>query len=46
MRVAYICADPSIPVVGTKGTSVHVQEVIKGMLHTRLGCHSICSTFR
>ena len=32
MRVAYICADPGIPVFGTKGASVHVQEVIKGML--------------
>ncbi|MGC7560275.1 glycosyltransferase family 4 protein [Pasteurella sp. PK-2025] len=31
MRVAYICADPGIPVFGTKGASVHVQEVIKGM---------------
>lgn len=32
MRAAYICADPGIPVFGTKGASVHVQEVIKGML--------------
>ncbi|WP_150538797.1 glycosyltransferase family 4 protein [Actinobacillus vicugnae] len=32
MRIAYICADPGIPVFGTKGASVHVQEVIKGML--------------
>lgn len=32
MKVAYICADPGIPVFGTKGASVHVQEVIKGML--------------
>lgn len=31
MRVAYICADPGIPVFGTKGASVHVQEVIKSM---------------
>lgn len=32
MRVAYVCADPGIPVFGTKGASVHVQEVIKGMV--------------
>ena len=32
MRVAYICADPGIPVFGTKGASVHVQEVVKAML--------------
>ncbi|MBN6065643.1 glycosyltransferase family 4 protein [Aggregatibacter actinomycetemcomitans] len=36
MRVAYICADPGIPVFGTKGASVHVQEVIKGMLQRGL----------
>ncbi|MCP1772673.1 glycosyltransferase involved in cell wall biosynthesis [Neisseria perflava] len=36
MRVAYICADPGIPVFGTKGASVHVQEVIKGMLQKGL----------
>lgn len=36
MRVAYVCADPGIPVFGTKGASVHVQEVIKGMLQRGL----------
>ena len=29
MRVAYLCADPGIPVFGTKGASVHVQEIIR-----------------
>lgn len=29
MRVAYICLDPGIPVFGTKGASVHVQEVLR-----------------
>ncbi len=29
MRIAYVCADPGIPVFGTKGASVHVQEVIR-----------------
>lgn len=28
MHIAYICADPGIPVFGTKGSSVHVQEVL------------------
>ena len=32
MRVAYVCADPGIPVFGTKGASVHVQEVIRVLL--------------
>lgn len=34
MRVAYICADPGVPVFGHKGSSVHVQSVIRG-LHRR-----------
>ena len=35
MRVAYICADPGIPVWGRKGCSIHVQEVLRAM--KRLG---------
>lgn len=31
MRIAYVCADPGIPVFGTKGCSIHVQEVIRAM---------------
>ena len=30
-RVAYVCADPGIPVFGCKGASVHVQEVIRAL---------------
>lgn len=29
MRIAYVCADPGIPVFGQKGCSIHVQEVIR-----------------
>lgn len=29
MRIAYLCLDPGIPVFGTKGASVHIQEVIR-----------------
>lgn len=29
MRIAYVCADPGVPVFGHKGCSVHVQEVIR-----------------
>ncbi|HEX2722263.1 MAG TPA: glycosyltransferase family 4 protein [Gemmatimonadaceae bacterium] len=32
MRVAYVCADPGVPVFGTKGSSVHVQEVVRALL--------------
>src|SRR5688572_21636437 len=31
MRLAYICADPGVPVFGRKGASVHVQEVVRAM---------------
>lgn len=27
--IAYLCADPGIPVFGTKGASVHVQEIVR-----------------
>ena len=29
IRIAYVCADPGIPVFGRKGSSVHVQEMIR-----------------
>ncbi|MGI9455652.1 MAG: glycosyltransferase family 4 protein [Aeoliella sp.] len=29
MRVAYVCADPGVPVFGSKGCSLHVQEVLR-----------------
>lgn len=32
MRVAYVSADPGVPVFGSKGCSVHVQEVIRALL--------------
>jgi glycosyltransferase involved in cell wall biosynthesis len=31
MRVAYICADPGVPVFGTKGCSIHTQEVMRAL---------------
>ncbi|HHU39847.1 MAG TPA: glycosyltransferase family 4 protein, partial [Propionibacterium sp.] len=32
MRIAYVSVDPGIPVFGTKGASVHVQEVVRQLL--------------
>jgi glycosyltransferase involved in cell wall biosynthesis len=32
VRLAYVSADPGVPVFGTKGCSVHVQEVIRALL--------------
>ena len=31
MRIAYVCADPGVPVFGRKGASVHVQEVVRAL---------------
>src|SRR5262245_56109179 len=32
MRIAYVCADPGVPVFGWKGSSIHVQEVIRALV--------------
>ncbi|AML56059.1 Glycosyltransferase [Serratia rubidaea] len=31
MKIAYVCADPGIALFGTKGASVHMQEVIRAL---------------
>ncbi|WP_103063540.1 glycosyltransferase family 4 protein [Actinomyces qiguomingii] len=31
MRIVYICADPGVPVFGSKGASVHIQEVVRAL---------------
>jgi glycosyltransferase involved in cell wall biosynthesis len=31
MRIAYVSADPGVPVFGRKGCSIHVQEVLRAM---------------
>ncbi|MGI6657133.1 MAG: glycosyltransferase family 4 protein [Desulfobulbus sp.] len=31
-RIAYICADPGIPEFGSKGASIHVQEMLRALL--------------
>lgn len=32
MRVAYVCADLGVPVFGSKGCSIHVQEIVRCFL--------------
>ena len=34
MRVAYVCADPGVPVFGLKGASRHVREVVRAFLRS------------
>ncbi|MBT8401475.1 MAG: glycosyltransferase family 4 protein [Rhodothermia bacterium] len=29
MRIAYVCMDPGVPVFGSKGCSIHVQEILR-----------------
>lgn len=31
MKVTYVCTDPGVPVFGTKGASIHVQEVVRAL---------------
>ncbi len=31
MRVAYVSADPGVPIYGNKGCSIHVQEVVRAL---------------
>src|SRR5215217_3250608 len=37
MRVAYVCADPGVPVFGHKGCSVHVREMCSTMREAGYG---------
>ncbi|HVS30096.1 MAG TPA: glycosyltransferase family 4 protein [Thermoanaerobaculia bacterium] len=39
MRVAYVSADPGVPVFGSKGNSVHVQEMIRAFLKSGAEVH-------
>ncbi|MDX8355651.1 glycosyltransferase family 4 protein [Cognatiyoonia sp. IB215182] len=32
MRIAYVCADPGVPIWGSKGASVHVQEMLRALV--------------
>lgn len=31
-RLAFVCADPGVPIFGTKGCSIHAQEILRGFL--------------
>ncbi|WP_427129085.1 glycosyltransferase family 4 protein [Pseudarthrobacter sp. S9] len=43
MRVAYLCADPGVPVFGTKGSSVHVQEIVRAWRGTGAAVTVYCT---
>lgn len=44
-RIAYICTDPGVPVFGRKGSSVHVQEVIRSFLRRGASVHLFARRF-
>ncbi len=31
MKIAYVCADPGVPVYGSKGCSIHLREIVRQM---------------
>lgn len=31
-RVAFVCCDPGVPIFGTKGCSIHAQEILRGFV--------------
>ncbi len=41
MRIAYVCADPGIPVFGSKGASIHVQSVVGVLLERGHDVHLV-----
>ena len=43
VRVAYLCADPGVPVFGTKGASVHVQEIVRAWRARGASVHLYCT---
>jgi glycosyltransferase involved in cell wall biosynthesis len=34
MRIAFVCTDRGVPIFGSKGCSIHVQEVVRAMART------------
>ena len=43
MRVAYVCLDPGVPVFGTKGCSVHSQEVLRQLVRRGADVTLLCA---
>jgi glycosyltransferase involved in cell wall biosynthesis len=45
MRLAYVCADPGVPVFGRKGCSIHVQEVLRALLRRGIDVELFAARF-
>lgn len=42
-RLAYVCADPGVPIFGQKGCSIHVQEILRAFLECGIGIELFCA---
>ena len=42
MKIAYVCADPGIPLLGAKGASVHVREITSALARRGHTLHILC----
>lgn len=45
MRIAYVCADLGVPVFGKKGSSIHIQEVIRAIMRQNVQVDLFASRF-
>lgn len=43
MRVVYVCTDPGVPVFGRKGSSVHVQAVLRALVRRGAEVHLLAT---
>jgi glycosyltransferase involved in cell wall biosynthesis len=43
MKIAYVCADQGIPLLGTKGASVHVRAITSGLAARGHEVHVLCA---
>lgn len=43
MRIAYVCGDPGVPVFGSKGCSIHVQEICRALQNRGATVDLICA---
>ena len=43
MKIAYVCADPGVPVFGCKGCSLHVQEMLRALRNKGASVHLLAT---
>lgn len=43
MRILYLCADPGVPILGRKGCSTHVREVVRALIRAGHQVRVVCA---